>query len=374
MLPKIVWMLWLQGWENTPPLVRACRASWLQHNPTWDFHFLTEQTLREFAEGELLERLMTGGGPRETISDIARLELLLRHGGVWADATTYCLRRLDDWIELAASSGFFAFNRPGPDRMISNWMLAATPGNYIVQNWLTRCTAYWSGRKERDHYYWQHRLFAEAYENDVRFKKEWDATPKLSADGPHCFVPSRETLFRPVDTFHRLIVETAQTPVLKLTHKLDHSLGKPGTGYHWLCERVIDGKAKWLEDHSQKRAEVEMVKPLSESEVNSAKFDQPPCPIKTKLIICSTPRSGSYLLCHAMIHHRIGVPHEYFNGLNASTIGPRIGAGNIATPQLEVDGPARGATSLHSWCTEPSMACLLPKYRADNLPNTSNGR
>jgi LPS sulfotransferase NodH len=84
-----------------------------------------------------------------------------------------------------------------------------------------------------------------------------------------------------------------------------------------------------------------MIKSLTETEVNSAKFDQPLCPIKTKLIICSTPRSGSYLLCRAMIHHRIGVPHEYFNGLNASAIAPRLGLGNIAAPELEIDGPIR---------------------------------
>ena len=106
MLPKTVWMLWLPGWEDTPPLLRACRASWLQHNSNWDFHFLTEKTLREFADCELLENLMRGGGPRETISDIARLELLLRHGGIWADATTYCLRPLDDWIGWQQARGF----------------------------------------------------------------------------------------------------------------------------------------------------------------------------------------------------------------------------------------------------------------------------
>ena len=86
-----------------------------------------------------------------------------------------------------------------------------------------------------------------------------------------------------------------------------------------------------------------VINPLTEAEVNSAKFDQPPCPVKTKLIICSTARSGSYLLCRAMIHYGIGIPHEYFNATNASTLGPRLGAGNIASPELEIDGPARQA-------------------------------
>jgi LPS sulfotransferase NodH len=86
-----------------------------------------------------------------------------------------------------------------------------------------------------------------------------------------------------------------------------------------------------------------VISPLSEAQVNSVKFDQPACPIKVKLIICSLPRSGSYLLCRAMIHHGIGVPHEYFNGLNASTIGPRLGVASIASPELEIDGPTRQA-------------------------------
>jgi trehalose 2-sulfotransferase len=84
-----------------------------------------------------------------------------------------------------------------------------------------------------------------------------------------------------------------------------------------------------------------MVEPLTESEVNSSRFDQPPGALATKLIICSTPRSGSSLLCRAMMHHGIGIPHEYFNGLNASAIAPRLGAGDVASPELEVDGAAR---------------------------------
>ena len=26
--PKTIWMLWYQGWENAPELVKRCRRSW----------------------------------------------------------------------------------------------------------------------------------------------------------------------------------------------------------------------------------------------------------------------------------------------------------------------------------------------------------
>lgn len=44
-----------------------------------------------------------------------------------------------------------------------------------------------------------------------------------------------------------------------------------------------------------------------------------------KIFICSTPRSGSYMLCRYMINAGLGVPHEYFNPLIIREIAPRLG-------------------------------------------------
>jgi LPS sulfotransferase NodH/glycosyltransferase involved in cell wall biosynthesis len=63
----------------------------------------------------------------------------------------------------------------------------------------------------------------------------------------------------------------------------------------------------------------------NELQLSSDLLDQPHCPVRAKVFICSTPRTGSYLLCRAMIHHGIGIPHEYFHALHAAKIGPRIG-------------------------------------------------
>ena len=83
--------------------------------------------------------------------------------------------------------------------------------------------------------------------------------------------------------------------------------------------------------------------PLTQADVNSARFDQPSSPVLAKLIICSTPRSGSYLLCRAMIHHGIGIPHEYLNGRIASIIAQRFGLINFGIRDLKVDGDRRRA-------------------------------
>jgi LPS sulfotransferase NodH len=46
-----------------------------------------------------------------------------------------------------------------------------------------------------------------------------------------------------------------------------------------------------------------------------------------KIFICSTPRSGSYMLCRYMINAELGVPHEYFNPLMMREIAARLGLG-----------------------------------------------
>jgi len=46
-----------------------------------------------------------------------------------------------------------------------------------------------------------------------------------------------------------------------------------------------------------------------------------------KVFICSTPRSGSYMLCRYMINAGLGVPHEYFNPVIMRQIAPRLGLG-----------------------------------------------
>ncbi len=81
-----------------------------------------------------------------------------------------------------------------------------------------------------------------------------------------------------------------------------------------------------------------------ELEVNGQPFDRLPCPVRTKIFICATQRSGSYLLCRAMIHHGIGVPHEYFHHLHIPMIGPRCGLPALAdADRLRTDRDLRRA-------------------------------
>ena len=77
----------------------------------------------------------------------------------------------------------------------------------------------------------------------------------------------------------------------------------------------------------------------TELELSSEIFDRPSCPVRAKVFICATGRTGSWLLCRAMIHHGIGLPHEYFNARHIGLIGHRFGIHALA------DGSRLGSDS-----------------------------
>jgi LPS sulfotransferase NodH len=66
----------------------------------------------------------------------------------------------------------------------------------------------------------------------------------------------------------------------------------------------------------------------TETQLTSERLDQPEFTGEpVKIFICSTPRSGSYMLCRYMVNAGLGVPHEYFNPIMMREIAPRLGLG-----------------------------------------------
>ena len=247
-LPKIIWMLWLQGWDEAPRIVQACRKTWEVHNPDWMIHALNAADLYGYVGAAVLSSPIGKVMPAEALSDLIRITLLERYGGVWVDATVYCLKPLDAWLPERFSGGFFAFAKPAPDRMLSSWFLAASKGTYLVQEWYRRTVAYWEKHTEPHHYFWFHYLFTEGYESDPYFRASWDSTSQVSANGPHYYAPY-EKLSAAVSSSDRLIIKSPPTPVLKLTHKLPEAkFGDDSVLSHlrtradesWQCARAID--------------------------------------------------------------------------------------------------------------------------------------
>jgi hypothetical protein len=255
--------MWLQGLDEAPLVVRKCHDSWIKHNPGWQIIFLDADTVPAHID------LKQGDITKQAFSDVLRINLLAKYGGVWADATCYCNKSLDDWLTGYMGTDFFAFNRPGPDRMISSWFIAANKNNYITNTYKDRVNAYWKENPRISFfesskwlflnkyllrmgpqvwfrsfvlkilkvypYFWFHYLFENIYLKDSRFREIWDNTTKFSADIPHRL--QTIGLFTPLNEEIKTEINNQTVPVYKLTWKYEGSDYKEGTVIDYLLNK-----------------------------------------------------------------------------------------------------------------------------------------
>ena len=261
-IPKKLFMYWHQGWNGAPDIVKRCAATWQKHNPKWDINLLDAKIIT--GKVKLPPAAKALNLPLPALSDVIRISLLKQYGGVWADATLWCVRPLDDWIDsVCANTGFFAYDKPGPDRPISSWFLAAGRDCRIIdlwhsavlqllaktqsfgrfrwlldykdRNWLVNvvsklCLDYISLRyeygdllitssddPEADNYFWFHYLFGKLLEQNSEFHQLWTSTPKISADGPQLL--RRGGLLEPATDRSNLLIKEKVSNMHKLTHR-----------------------------------------------------------------------------------------------------------------------------------------------------------
>ncbi len=215
-IPKRIFMLWQQGWDVAPPVVRACADAWRRLNPEWELTLVDDSSLATVAPGwasfDLPPKLH-----RTALSNVARLQMLKTHGGVWADATLFPTRPLDDWLPHVMASGIFMFSKPRLYRDVDIWFIAAAEGNAAVARWHDLVRQYFAQVPKPHHYYWMEYLFEmlEASDAVVRFTAE--QMPKITALGPLA-IPSHKFDRKPPDGIADLLDRNV-VPVHKLSHK-----------------------------------------------------------------------------------------------------------------------------------------------------------
>ncbi|MCJ1991697.1 hypothetical protein GYN14_04195 [Lactococcus piscium] len=94
-----VWMMWWQGEENAPDLVKRCIYS--VRDTFGDITVISQDNFKEYVTlpDYILEKQEEGIIGLANFSDIMRFNLLASHGGLWIDATIF-LKNFDPNLEL----------------------------------------------------------------------------------------------------------------------------------------------------------------------------------------------------------------------------------------------------------------------------------
>lgn len=187
-LTKIIWFLWLQGFDKAPEIVKKCVKTWAEHNKGWKIVKLDENNLSDYVDiSKYIPREQRANMSSNHYANVIRLLLLQIYGGFWVDATNYCVKPLDDWIHYYAKEGFFVFINDGfgSDRIVGNWFIYSEKGNYLLNRWLEATLNFWKMKGDDKAYHWQITLFYNLCKKDEVFRKLWSKVPKFSAIGPY---------------------------------------------------------------------------------------------------------------------------------------------------------------------------------------------
>jgi hypothetical protein len=175
---KVVWLLWLQGWDKAPEIVKQVGTSWEKLNPDWTVIKLDENNLSTYINVKKVESI-------QAYSDIIRLALLAKHGGVWADATMLCMIPLDRWVyDAVGPTGFWMYHGRDEGRGPASWFMISTIHSSIPKKWSKASDEYWKNRKTEDDYFWMDGLFKKLVDTDPEFKAEWEKVPYLWCEDP----------------------------------------------------------------------------------------------------------------------------------------------------------------------------------------------
>lgn len=236
---KHLYILWFQGFRQAPPIIKRCLKSWKVHNPDWTIHTLHNGNLKNYINlDSIVPGIRKRGIGLAGVSDVVRIALMKKYGGVWVDATTFCNQPLNKWLPANIKQGFFAFSKPTPKKLVSSWFLYSSKGNYITSKWFRKVKEYWEGRKRMDGYFWFHHLFNKLYDGDKKFQQIWDQVPKISADGPH-YIQKRGRISREIEQSTREHIDHPKSPLYKLIHSLNFKeVVKKSTPIKYLINKI----------------------------------------------------------------------------------------------------------------------------------------
>lgn len=213
---KKIFILWFQGFKNAPIVVKKCLNSWKKNNPEWEIIELDNSNLKNYVDVDYLTKGKKIS--KAALSDIVRISLLKKYGGVWVDATTYCTKPLNEWLSKYNKEGFFGFERKHNGKLLTSWFLYGEKENYIINEWEREVINYWKNHNKTNNYYWFHKLFTKKYQKDKKFKEIWDNVPKFSAVEPHKFTFRR--MNRKITEDYKSHIDGKKSPLYKLSHHI----------------------------------------------------------------------------------------------------------------------------------------------------------
>ena len=231
---NIIWSIWWQGEENAPEVVKACFASVRRHCGDKIFKVITEKNFRDYIElpEHIFKKVSDGVITLTHFSDILRMYLLSRYGGMWIDATIFTAADIPDEIfEAEYFSIKTGFNPKSYAVTMGRWasFLQAAHKDSALCSFALECQLeFWKKHKIPIDYILIDYFFALAYQNFPEIKTMLDSVPLNNPE-----IEGLRPLLNSKWDEKKFAALTSSTTFFKLTwkHKFEKNISGSETFY-----------------------------------------------------------------------------------------------------------------------------------------------
>lgn len=216
-----VWVCWFQGLDNAPDIVRKCYESLKKNLTDREIVLITRDNMNDYVKFPkfILDKWKSGQITHTHMTDLLRLELLIKYGGMWIDATVLCTSKREDIPDYFFDSDLFLYQtlKPGRDGQtlpVSSWLISAKTNNKILMETRFLCYKYWEKNTKLVDYFLLHDFVIIALEHN---EQQWKKIIPRDNAAPHML------LLRLFDEYDENSWDAIkqQTPFHKLTYKFD---------------------------------------------------------------------------------------------------------------------------------------------------------
>lgn len=134
-IPNVIYTYWHD--TNIPDIIKNCIDSWKKHNPNYTINIINKDTLNNYMDPSINLSSYT----HQLASDLIRLYILEKYGGIWMDASIYLNKSLD-WVhsyQKAEKAEFVGYRlnlfETTSTPVVESWFLCAIPNSVFIKDW-----------------------------------------------------------------------------------------------------------------------------------------------------------------------------------------------------------------------------------------------
>lgn len=232
-----VWVCWFQGMENAPSLVQRCFHSLKENLTDREIILITSGNVLNYVKfpDYIINKWENGQITDTHMTDLLRLELLIKYGGMWLDATVFCTSKSMDIPDYFFDSELFFYQslKPGRDghsHLTSSWLISAKTNNKVLMATRYLCYEYWKENTQMIDYFLLHDFISIVLEY---YPRDWKRVVPRDNATPHIL------LLKLFDQYDEQMWNAirVQTPFHKMTYKFkEEDTELSGTYYDMLFE------------------------------------------------------------------------------------------------------------------------------------------